>query len=120
MITLNSKLLISLIHDEIDKLKSEPVGSFEVEFNKKMKLIELQKQSDILLTRINEFELLQKHGDEWFGTARSFIQSNFINGSDVTWGSFDQLNPRGGLSVYDIESLAASVSSTAINEFKKI
>lgn len=120
MITLNSKLLISLIHGEIDRLKNEPFGSFEVEFNKRMKLDELQKQSDILLSRTNEFELLQKHGGDWLATARGFIQSNFVNGSDVTWGSFDQLRPRGGLNVYDIESLAAQVAATAINEFKSL
>lgn len=101
-----------------DRLKNEPTGSFEVEFNKRMKLDELQKQSDIFLTRIYDHELLQKHGGSWLGAARSFIQSNFINGSDVTWGGFDQLISHGGLCVYDIESLAAKVAAEAIGEFK--
>ena len=57
---------------------------------------------------------LKKQGGKWLGAARTWIQRNFLNGSTVTGGSMDFLNPR--VTVRDIEDLAAIVAATAINE----
>jgi hypothetical protein len=58
---------------------------------------------------------LKKAGGKWLGIARSWIQWNFLNGSDVTWGSQDVLRGK-DLTVFDVEHLAAIVAESAINE----
>lgn len=69
-------------------------------------------------TRVDPFTLLNETGGEWLGAARSWIQNHAINGSDVTWGSQDQLR-RGPLSVHEVERFAAQVAAAAINEDRK-
>jgi len=59
-------------------------------------------------------EIMKTSGGKWLGTARDFIQWEFRNGSDVTWGS-DQIL-KGDVTVADLERLAASVASAAVNE----
>ena len=63
---------------------------------------------------VHSFELARK-GGEWLGAARRWIQSRFMNGSDVTWGSLDILKGS-PVTVADVEDLAAYVAAAAINE----
>lgn len=62
----------------------------------------------------NFLDLLQS-GGRWLGAARTWMQSNAMNGEDVTWGSQDFLKLR-PQTVRDIESLAAIVATEAKNE----
>lgn len=55
-------------------------------------------------------------GGNWLGVVRNWIQINFRNGSDVTWGSFDPLNPSSVLNPRKLEDLAATVAAEAIKE----
>ena len=56
---------------------------------------------------------LMKTGGAWLGAARSFLQRKAINGERLTWGSNA---PVIGLTVQDIEQMAAFVAEAAINE----
>lgn len=62
----------------------------------------------------NGHELLAKHGGEWLGIARSWIQWNAHNGDTVTWGSDETLQLR-SISVREIEMLAAKIAANIIN-----
>lgn len=55
-------------------------------------------------------------GGNWLGYVRNWIQINFRNGSDVTWGSFDPLNPSSVLNPKKLEDFAARIATEAINE----
>lgn len=57
------------------------------------------------------FELL-RHGGEWLGIARSWMQHAARNGERVTWGSGDALE--GVFTVQQIESLVADVAASAM------
>jgi hypothetical protein len=57
---------------------------------------------------------LKRRGGKWLGEAREWIQMRCLNGSDVTWGSQDQLQPP--LTVEKMEDFAAHVAAAAINE----
>ena len=59
---------------------------------------------------------LSRKGGAWLGAARSWLQSNTMNGDRVTWGSNDIIQPH--LTVKEIEDLAAHVAAAAINEMK--
>ena len=62
------------------------------------------------------YELSQK-GGQWLAEARGWMQTRFLNGSNVTWGSNDELLPRGGpITVADIEEVAAMAVAAALNE----
>lgn len=52
---------------------------------------------------------LLKRGGRFLGAARSWIQWHKHNGSDVTWGSRDELSPP--MTVREVEDLAAEVAS---------
>jgi len=61
---------------------------------------------------------LKKEGGQYLGAARSWIQTRFINGEHVTWGSRDILkgNP---IVVADIEDVALISAACALtNNFK--
>lgn len=60
---------------------------------------------------------MNKVGGEWLGVARSWIQWNFVNGSDVTWGSDDQLLSSKTLTVSEIEALAARIALATLEEY---
>jgi len=60
---------------------------------------------------------LKKMGGLWLGAARQWIQSHFMNGSRVTWGSDDVLGRK--LTVSEIEDLAAHVAEAAYKEMPK-
>jgi len=42
-----------------------------------------------------------------YGEVRSWMQWQFLNGDEVTWGSMDVL--KGSINVSDVESLARSI-----------
>ena len=51
------------------------------------------------------FEEFLRGGGDWLGSARSWLQRKKHNGSRVTWGSADVLEPP--MTVHDVEELAA-------------
>ena len=59
-----------------------------------------------------------KGGGPWLGAARSWVQWNCKNGSDVTWGSNEELVPP--LTIRQVEELAARVTDAAIPEMDKL
>lgn len=67
---------------------------------------------------IPSIDLLRKEGGSWLGCVRSWIQRKAINGEEVRWGSQDYLNMRSGITVWDMEVLAADIAEKALTEFK--
>lgn len=59
--------------------------------------------------KMSPIELLRR-GGEWLGAARSWLQWNKRNGSDVTWGSLDEIKPP--MTAADVDALAAEVAAT--------
>lgn len=59
--------------------------------------------------RITPTEMLRR-GGKWLGAARHWLQWNKRNGSDVTWGSKEVLQPP--FTVRDVEEVAAEVAAT--------
>jgi hypothetical protein len=55
-------------------------------------------------------EEFKNHGGEWLGSARSWIQWNCINGSDVIWGSDDILRRSKQFTVKDLEEIAGNAA----------
>lgn len=66
---------------------------------------------------LTKFDLLS-NGGGWLGVARSWIQWNFINGSDVTWGSHETLKIQKSLTVAEIENFAASIALATLEQYK--
>lgn len=64
-----------------------------------------------------EADVVARSGGAWLGAARTWMQENKINGSDVRWGSNELLRP--GVTVREIEQLAARVAAAAINEDRR-
>lgn len=58
---------------------------------------------------------LERKGGKWLGKARSWLQWHKLNGSEVTWGSNDEL--RTPFTVSEIERLASEVAEAAIAEW---
>lgn len=54
-------------------------------------------------------------GGAWLGAARDWMKWNFVNGSDVTFGSRQLL--RGDIVAEDIDQLAATVACKVVNEY---
>jgi len=52
----------------------------------------------------------RKSGGPWLGAARSWIQWHCINGSDVTWGSNEELRMSKQLTVQVVEEIAAEAA----------
>lgn len=69
-------------------------------------------------TRDVKSGFLLGQGGKWLGRVRSWIQFNFINGSDVTWGSHDFLRSSKLFTVSDYEELARSIAEATLDEFK--
>jgi hypothetical protein len=59
-----------------------------------------------------------KHGGAHLGAVRRWIQHSFHNGSQVTWGSMDQLAGT-GLSVRKMERLAEEIKDAVLREVEK-
>ena len=60
---------------------------------------------------------LKRKGGEWLGAARKWIQTHFVNGSRVTWGSDDVLERK--LTVSEVEDIAACAVEAAYKEMPK-
>jgi hypothetical protein len=57
-----------------------------------------------------------KHGGAWLGRARAWMQNHKHNGSRVTWGSNEVLQPP--MTVQEVEDVARISAVAAINEDK--
>ena len=66
-----------------------------------------------MATNVNMFELMRK-GGKWLASARNVLQCKARNGDRLIWGSHDLVV---GLTVRDIEEMAACVAASAINEY---
>lgn len=55
-----------------------------------------------------------KNGGDWLGRARSWMQSRKHNGSTVTWGSHEVLQPP--VTVREVEEIARLSAAAALNE----
>jgi hypothetical protein len=62
-------------------------------------------------------ELLRKGGD-WLGAARSWMQRKKLNGSRVTWGSQEELQPP--MTVSDVEEVAAEAAAAELRRIENI
>jgi hypothetical protein len=60
--------------------------------------------------------MMAQTGGAWLRTVREWMQTEFLNGEDVTWGSEDILSQRRNLTPRDLEWLAAKIASAAVNE----
>jgi hypothetical protein len=63
---------------------------------------------------MNKILEAMKHGGSWLGAARSWLQWHKINGSRVTWGSNDVLEPP--FTVHDAEEIARHAAAAARQE----
>lgn len=77
----------------------------------------VDEQIDILRTPVTKEGLLRE-GGAWLAEVREHILWNSFNGSDVTWGSDDEVRFTRPLSVHDLEYLAAKIAAKALTEFK--
>lgn len=66
---------------------------------------------------LRSHEMLSK-GGSFLGAARSWIQWNALNGSDVAWGSEDRLQFNRSLTVKDVEEFAAKIAVATLEDFK--
>lgn len=57
-----------------------------------------------------------KRGGYWLGRVRSWIQQKKFNGSSVTWGSRDHLNPT--MTVREVEEVCLEAAVAAIFEYQ--
>lgn len=62
-------------------------------------------------------DLMQRSG-EWLGAARAWIQRKKLNGSRVTWGSLETLEPP--MSVRDVEEVAAYATAADRARIEKL
>lgn len=58
---------------------------------------------------------LSKKGGSWLGTARTWLQSNVINGDTVRWNSGERIS----MSVKQFEDCAAHIAAAAINQERR-
>ena len=110
MKALRPELLIKALELYAETHASEPEQLFL--FN------QLEGQADILQERASAVNLLTVQGGTWLGSVRDWIQRKAINGETVSWNSNDQLTFRDGITVADLELLAAVIAADALNEFK--
>lgn len=66
------------------------------------------------ISKFYTFNLL-KNNDTWIGNLRERIKSKFLNGTDVTWPSFDLLKPI--FTVNNVEKLGAYAAEGALMEY---
>lgn len=87
-------------------------GSAEEEF--RMMADKIKNEGLKKMKTVTEYDI-KRTGGAWLGAARSWMQRNFRNGSDVTWSSDEQLL---GFTVtpFRIEELAAVSVAAYINE----
>jgi len=61
---------------------------------------------------------LMKKGGEWIGAARSWLQHHKLNGSRVTWGSSEELQPP--MTVKDVEDVALHAAAAERDRVSRI
>lgn len=66
------------------------------------------------VTKTNFYDVLNR-GGKWLGAVRSYMQSRFRNGDQVTWGS-QQILEGAPLVVKDVEEIGARAVAAYINE----
>lgn len=72
------------------------------------------------LAQVRDENEFKNAGGNWLARARSWMQTNCINGSDVTWGSDEALRTtHGPLTVKDVETIAKEVAWAAVEEYKR-
>lgn len=92
-------------------------GSKEPEVFHKPNLNEIKTIAQRILFSVpTPNELRTKLGGTWLGFIREFIQSRFLNGDSVTWGSNDVLRTPRSFTVAEMETLAADVTHVAFKE----
>lgn len=64
---------------------------------------------------VNPYDLMRA-GGRWLATAREYLQRRAMRGEDLTWGSDEEVR---GLTVRDIELMAAEIATSAINDDRK-
>jgi hypothetical protein len=69
--------------------------------------------------KIELSNLLLKKGGGFLGQIRFWIQFNFLNGSDVTWGSDDFLRKSGSFTVREVEHSAADIAAAVLQDFEQ-
>lgn len=77
--------------------------------------LQIKEQIEALKWRPDQFEIAG-WGGEWLGVVRSWIQSNFRNGSDVIWGGHEPLIHTSAITASRLESLAAAIASATVRE----
>jgi len=73
--------------------------------------------NEILPKELADPFYLQKKGGSWLSEVRSYIQNNFINGSDVTWGSNEVLNP--SITVKQLEEMASFIAAETYKDARR-
>jgi hypothetical protein len=79
---------------------------------------DLEWRSKMLGPPKDAIEKLFNHGGPHLGVVRSWMQSEFFNGSQVTWGSNDQLGNT-GLSPLKMEGLAGRIKDAVVADVLK-
>ena len=105
---LNQRLVVAALEAYKDRMGKE---------DQPFKAKAVQDQIELLIKPVIPTNLLHNEGGDWIGAARNWMQSKARNGSDVIWGSHQQLHT-GPITVSMIEDLAARVAAAAINEFR--
>lgn len=75
----------------------------------------LSHEEVMMNTPANALVLHAERGGEFLGVVREWIKCKARNGETVEWGSGDILQ-LGGLSVLELEALAARIAASAANE----
>ena len=106
---LNKKIILLALNEYIKQHENDDMDR---SWNAILMKREIEKLSIIKASGY----LLMNEGGNWLGTARNWIQRKFKNGETVMWGSHDWLEG-GHFCVRDIETLAADIAASTINEF---
>lgn len=66
------------------------------------------------------FDIIEamKKGGDWLGAARSWLQRHKLNGSRVTWGSQEELQPP--MTVRDVEEVTLCAAAAERDRVAKI
>jgi hypothetical protein len=107
-------VIIRALEAQIEALKAVPHTDPQFS-NALWKQYRLADQIEALKWRPT-IEQVSGWGGEWLGVIRHWMQSNARNGSDVTWGSHDQLFVTTMLTPFALEQLAARIAQAAIND----
>lgn len=104
---LDTTLLCGLLTSQRESL---PPTSWNVYYG-----VKLTEQIE-LLTTVPHYSALWQEGGPWLAEVREWIKERAINGSDVAWGTQEQLRFP-SLSVKDLEELAARIATATLLGF---